>query len=115
MGTPAHQPTVENHFSNPELDCQLGDGLEFLRTAGNPGLSSPRCQAHLLLPPVELGANLRAVQELARHKQIEMTVRYAHLRNDYLGETVRILDTQPAGQKSGQKSLAASGKEPENT
>jgi hypothetical protein len=55
------------------------------------------------------------VQELARHKQIEMTVRYAHLRNDYLGETVRILDTQPAGQKSGQKSLAASGKEPENT
>ena len=64
---------------------------------------------------VELGANLRAVQELARHKQIAMTVRYAHLRNDYLGETVRILDTQPAGQKSGQKSLAASGKEPENT
>ncbi|MFI5341062.1 MAG: tyrosine-type recombinase/integrase [Candidatus Methylomirabilales bacterium] len=42
---------------------------------------------------VELGANLRAVQALARHKQISMTMRYAHLRDDYLGETVRLLNS----------------------
>ena len=41
---------------------------------------------------VELGANLRAVQALARRKQISMTMRYAHLRDDYLGETVRLLN-----------------------
>lgn len=39
-----------------------------------------------------MGANLRAVQALARHKQISMTMRYAHLRDDYLGETVRLLN-----------------------
>jgi integrase len=44
---------------------------------------------------VELGANLRAVQALARHKQISMTMRYAHLRDDYLGETVRLLNSFP--------------------
>jgi len=41
---------------------------------------------------VELGANLRAVQALARHKQISMTMRYVHLRDDYLAETVKLLN-----------------------
>jgi hypothetical protein len=36
------------------------------------------------------------------------------LGNDYLGETVRILDTQPAAQESGQKSLTTSDKDAEN-
>lgn len=53
---------------------------------------------------VALGANLRAVQALARHKQIQMTTRYAHLRDDYLGETVQLLNGGRTRQKSGQKS-----------
>lgn len=47
---------------------------------------------------VMLGANLRAVQALARHKSISMTMRYAHLRDEYLAETVRLLNGE-VGQK----------------
>ncbi len=64
---------------------------------------------------VELGANLRAVQGLARHKQIAMTMRYVHLRDDYLGETVQLLNGPLDGQKSSQKSKEEADKVAENT
>lgn len=70
----------------------------FRKACQKAGLSDLRfhdCRHTFRSRLVELGANLRAVQALARHKQISMTMRYAHLRDDYLGETVRLLNGSP--------------------
>lgn len=75
--------TLECHFRKA---CQKA-GLSDLRFRD--------CRHTFCSRLVELGANLRAVQALARHKQISMTMRYAHLRDDYLGETVRLLNGSP--------------------
>ena len=44
---------------------------------------------------MELWANLRAVQALAHHKQISMTMRYARLQDNHLGETVKPVNGEP--------------------
>ena len=75
--------TLECHFRKA---CQKA-GLSDLRFRD--------CRHTFCSRLVELGANLRAVQALARHKQISMTMRYARLRDDYLGETVRLLNGSP--------------------
>jgi integrase len=41
------------------------------------------------------GARLKAVQYLLGHKDIKMTMRYAHLSDDYKKKTVQLLDSQP--------------------
>ncbi len=90
----------------------------FRKACKDAGLSDLRfhdCRHTFCSRLVELGANLRAVQGLARHKQISMTMRYAHLRDDYLGETVQLLNGSLDGQKSSQKSEEESGKVLENT
>jgi len=74
------------------------------KEAGIPDFRFHDCRHTFCSRLVALGANLRAVQALARHKQISMTMRYAHLRDDYLGETVRLLNGGRTGQKSSQKS-----------
>jgi site-specific recombinase XerD len=39
------------------------------------------------------GASLKAVQELLGHRNIKMTMRYAHLSDDYKKKTVQLLDS----------------------
>ena len=52
------------------------------------------------------GASLKAVQELLGHKDIKMTMRYAHLADDFKKDAVNLLDTgleEQKWSKSGQK------------
>ena len=49
------------------------------------------------------GASLRAVQELLGHKSIKMTMRYAHLSEDFKKEAVRLLDGDTVGCESTYK------------
>jgi len=41
------------------------------------------------------GASLKAVQELLGHRDIKMTMRYAHLSDDYKKKAVQLLDSLP--------------------
>ena len=41
------------------------------------------------------GASLKAVQELLGHTDISMTMRYAHLSQDHLKDTVNLLNNCP--------------------
>ena len=49
------------------------------------------------------GASLKAVQELLGHKNIKMTMRYAHLSEDFKKEAVRLLDGDTVDYSSSQK------------
>lgn len=47
---------------------------------------------------VMAGVNLRVVQELAGHKTISMTMRYAHLAREHKQQAIGLLETSLRGQ-----------------
>jgi hypothetical protein len=45
------------------------------------------------------GASLKAVQELLGHADLKMTMRYAHLSQERLKDSVNLLNDMPSGKK----------------
>ena len=45
------------------------------------------------------GASLKAVQELLGHADLKMTMRYAHLSQEHLGDSVNLLNDLPGGKE----------------
>ena len=60
----------------------------------------------------EKGASLKAVQELLGHKEIKMTMRYAHLAENIKKDAVKLLD---AGAESKCSQKMDKIKEPANS
>jgi len=51
---------------------------------------------------VMAGVDLRTVQELMGHKDIQMTMRYAHLSGDHKRQAIAVLEQRFSGEKSHQ-------------
>ena len=45
------------------------------------------------------GASLKAVQELLGHADLKMTMRYAHLSQEHLRDSVNLLNDMPSGKQ----------------
>lgn len=45
------------------------------------------------------GASLKAVQELVGHADLKMTMRYAHLSQEHLRDSVNLLNDLPSGKE----------------
>jgi site-specific recombinase XerD len=52
---------------------------------------------------VRKGATLKAVQELLGHKDMKMTMRYAHLADDFKKDVVKLLDGDTRNEVSQRK------------